>query len=70
MQELAGGAVCRFLLVEFLSDSREKSVKSLGPYHRPGEDLKLPRMKACDEVSIWLIVNNLLEFKSGSGCSK
>jgi hypothetical protein len=68
MQKLARGLVIRFLLVELLFDSGEKSVKSPGPYHRPGDDLHLPRMKACDEVIIRFILDDLLEFKSGPGC--
>jgi hypothetical protein len=52
------------LLVELLFEDGEKSVIISGPYYRPRNDLQLPRMKACDEVIVTLILNNLLQFES------
>ena len=64
MQELASCAVRRPLLVELLLDGRKKIVKLSRLYHGPWDDLQLPRVKACDEVSVLLILNYLLEFES------
>jgi hypothetical protein len=64
MQELAGGVVGGFLLVELLFDGRKKSIKFSRLYHRPWNDLQFPRVKARDEVSVLLILNDLLEFES------
>ena len=45
-------------------DSKEKSIEFSRAYYRPRNDLQLPPVNAGDEVRIFLVLNDLLEFKS------
>jgi hypothetical protein len=55
-------------LVELLFKSREKPVKFPCLYHGPRDDLQLSGVEAGDEVSVLLILNDLLEFESEPEC--
>jgi hypothetical protein len=55
-------------LVELLFKSGEKPVKFPCLYHRPRDDLQLSGVEAGDEVSVLLILNDLLELESEPEC--
>ena len=67
-QELASSMVRGSLLVELLFERRKKCIKFPCPYHRPWNNLQPPRVKTGNEVSILLVLNDLLELESESGC--
>jgi hypothetical protein len=68
VQEFTSGVVRRRLLVELPFQCGKKLVKLFGLDHGPRDNLQFSRMKTSDEVSILLVLNNLLEFERESGC--